>query len=74
LVTTTSTLAGEWAGAVAEIFELLVAVTLVAATPPNLTDAPAVNPFPLIVTEVPPPLGPVLGLIAEIDGAGALVV
>ena len=56
------------------IFELLVAVTFVAATPPNLTDAPAVKPLPLIATAVPPPLAPLLGLTAEMDGGGALVV
>lgn len=49
---------------------LLTTVTPVAAVPPSVTVAPAKNPVPVIVTEVPPPLGPDTGEIAVIVGAG----
>ena len=43
---------------------LLVTLTLVAATPPKLTLAPAANPLPLMVTSVPPAVVPEFGDIA----------
>jgi hypothetical protein len=43
-------------------------VTVVAATPLNLTVAPVANPFPLIVTLVP--YGPLVGLKLVTDNVG----
>jgi hypothetical protein len=39
----------------------LATFTFVAAVPPNLTVAPATKPDPVIVTEVPPLVGPTFG-------------
>jgi hypothetical protein len=39
----------------------LVTTTFVAAVPPNVTPAPAWNPVPVIVTAVPPLVGPLVG-------------
>jgi hypothetical protein len=38
---------------------------------PNVTAVAAVNPVPVIVTDVPPAVGPVVGEIDEIVGAAA---
>ncbi len=64
------------AGVVAVIEVLLATVTLVALVPPNLTVAPAKKPVPVMVTAVPPVVGPVLGAMAVTVGAlggGALL-
>lgn len=56
---------------------LLMTFTDPAATPPNLTAAPAANPLPLIATAVPPPVGPELGvtpLTVGTDAGGTLPV
>ena len=45
--------------------------TKLAATPPISTVALGVNPDPMIVTGVPPSLGPDFGLIEVTVGAGA---
>ena len=68
LVTVTSTLPAACAGAVAVIDVAELTVTLVAATPPKLTVSPAVNPVPVIVTDVPPAVGPLVGLTAVTVG------
>jgi hypothetical protein len=44
----------------------LTTVTLVAATPPIVTVAPLTKPVPVIVTGVPPPIGPEFGEILVI--------
>ena len=44
------------------IVELLLTTTLVARVPPNVTVAPAANPLPETVTEVPPAVGPEVGV------------
>ena len=72
LVTTTLTAPAACAAVVAVIEVLLTTVTPVAAVPPRLTVAPARKPVPVIVTEVPPAAGPVLGVIEVIVGAGLL--
>jgi hypothetical protein len=50
------------AGVVAVIVVLFMTVTLVAGFPPKVTVAPAAKFVPVIVTDVPPAAGPVLGL------------
>ena len=57
-VTSTVPAAG---GAVAVMLVALLTVKLVAAVVPNLTALAPVKPVPVIVTEVPPVLGPELG-------------
>jgi hypothetical protein len=49
------------AGVVAVMLVLLTTTTLVAAAPPNVTVAPAAKFVPVIVTAVPPAVGPLLG-------------
>jgi hypothetical protein len=60
-VTVTVTAPALPAGAVAVIEVLLTTTTLVAAVPPNVTVAPVAKFVPLIVTAVPPPVGPLFG-------------
>lgn len=62
LLTVTSTVAGAWAGVVAVIWVSLTTVNEVAAVVPNFTEVTPVKPVPVIVTEVPPVLGPEVGL------------
>ena len=45
--------------------------TLVAVVPPKVTVAPAANPVPEIVTDVPPAVGPDVGLTPLTVGAAA---
>ena len=61
LVTTTLTAPAAWAGAVAVILVLLPTVTLVAAVPPKVTEAPVTKFVPVRVTAVPPAIGPLFG-------------
>ena len=69
LVTVTSTVPAASAGAVAVIDVAEFTVTLEAAVDPNLTVFPEANPLPLMVTDVPPAVGPLAGLTAETVGA-----
>src|SRR5258708_26188773 len=48
---------------------LLTTAASVAAAPPNVTIAPAAKFVPVIVTAVPPAVGPLFGLIATTVGA-----
>ena len=48
-------------GVVAVIDVLLTTTTFVPAVPPNVTVAPAAKFVPVIVTPVPPAVGPTLG-------------
>ena len=64
VVTWTSTVPAEPAGATAVSDVADVNVTLVAVVPPNLTVELDVNPVPVMATEVPPASGPLVGLIA----------
>jgi hypothetical protein len=61
-VTVTVTPPAEPAGVVAVIEVLLTTTTLVAAVLPNVTVAPDAKFVPVIVTAVPPAVGPVFGL------------
>jgi hypothetical protein len=61
-VTVTVTAPAVPAGAVAVIDVLLTTTTLVAAALPNVTVAPAAKFVPVIVTAVPPVVGPLFGL------------
>jgi hypothetical protein len=71
VVTVTSTVPLLSAGdvAVSEVDELNV--TLVAAVEPKLTVLPAVNPVPVMETEVPPAVGPDIALTAVTLGVAA---
>jgi hypothetical protein len=60
-VTVTVTAPALPAGAVAVIEVLLTTTTLVAAVPPNVTVAPVAKFVPVIVTPVPPAVGPLFG-------------
>jgi hypothetical protein len=62
LVTVTVTAPALSAGVVAVIDVLLTTTTLVAAVLPNVTVAPDAKFVPVMVTAVPPVVGPVLGL------------
>ena len=61
VVTVTSTVPLP-AGEIAAIEVGEVTVKLVAFADPNLTADTSLNPVPVIVTEVPPPAGPLVGL------------
>ena len=58
VITVTSTTPADSAGVVAVINVELLTVKLVAAEAPNLTAVAAVRFMPVIVTDVPPPIGP----------------
>jgi hypothetical protein len=68
VVTVTSTVPAEPAGAIAEMDVALLTVNVVAAVVPNFTAVAPVRFVPVITTEVPPPVGPVLGLTAVTVG------
>jgi hypothetical protein len=71
LVTVTATAPAFPAGVVAVIVVLFTTTTFVAAAPPNVTVAPAAKFVPEIVTEVPPAVGPLLGLTLVTAGSTA---
>ena len=73
-VTTTFTAPAACAGVIAVMVVLVVTLTLVAATPPKLTVAPATKFVPLMVTAVPPFVEPEFGLIGAMVGAGGVEV
>jgi hypothetical protein len=60
-VAVTVTAPAACAGVVAVIVVLLVTTTFVAAVPANVTVAPAAKFVPVIVTAVPPAVGPLFG-------------
>jgi len=60
-VTVTVTAPALPAGVVAVICVALTTTTLVAAAPPNVTVAPVAKSVPVIVTAVPPTVGPLFG-------------
>jgi hypothetical protein len=62
LVTVTVTAPALPAGAVAVIVVLFTTATFVAELLPNFTVAPAAKLVPVIVTAVPPVVGPLFGL------------
>ena len=72
MVTVTATVpvpAGELA--VIDVAELTV--TEPAAVPPNLTVSPDAKPVPVIVTLVPPAVGPLVGAMPDTVGAAMYV-
>ena len=69
-VTITSTVPADSAGEVAVMEVVPTTVTPVAATVPNFTVLPALKLVPVMVTEVPPVVGPVLGVTLVTVGAG----
>jgi hypothetical protein len=69
VVTVTSTVP-EPGGEVAVICEALTTLTFVAPLCPKLTAVAPVRLVPVIVTLVPPPVGPEVGLIAVTVGGG----
>ena len=67
-VTVTSTAPAPATGETAVIEVAEFTVTLVAAVDPNLTVFPEANPVPVMVTEVPPAVVPLVGLTAVTVG------
>ena len=72
-VTLTLTVPAAPAGAVAVIVVGFTTVTFVAATVPKLTVAGLAKLVPVMVTTVPPAVGPELGLTAVTVGAARYV-
>ena len=69
LVTTTFTVPAEFVGVIAVIEVSLTRTTLVAATPPIVTEVTVgVKPVPVMVTAVPPAVVPVVGEILATVG------
>ena len=64
-----STVPAAWAGDVAVIDVSLLTVKPVAAVAPKFTAVAPVNPVPVIVTDVPPAAGPLLGVTLVTVGA-----
>ena len=71
-VTVTSTVPAATAGETAEIEVGEFTTTPAAAVPPKFTVAPLTKLVPVMVTWVPPPVGPEFGLTAETVGVTAL--
>ena len=72
LVTTTLFVPAVPAGVIAVSEVALTKTTFVAALPPIVTVAPLTKPVPVIVTAVPPAIGPLFGAIAVTDGWAAV--
>jgi hypothetical protein len=72
VVTTTSTTPTAWAGEMAVTDVLEFTVTPVAAVPPKVTPLAPVRLLPVIVTLVPPAIGPEVGATPDTVGAGAV--
>lgn len=64
----------EYAGAVTVIWVELLAVNVVAATPPKLTPATPTKFVPVRTMLLPPPCGPLVGLTPVTVGAGVELV
>jgi hypothetical protein len=72
-VTLTVTAPAVPAGVVAVMLVLLTTTTLVAAAPPNVTVAPVAKSIPVIVTAVPPTVGPLFGEMLVTNGTVLVV-
>ena len=72
VVTAMAWVAAAWAGETAVILVAEATLKLVAATPPKRTLVAPVNPVPVMVTVVPPVVGPEVGEMAVMAGAAAL--
>ena len=70
-VTVTATAPAACGGVVAVIVVLLTTLTPSAALPPTLTVAPGAKSVPVIVTAVPPSVGPDPGVTPVTAGANA---
>jgi hypothetical protein len=70
VVTSTLAVPAELAGVTAVIEVGETTVTLVAAAPPIVTPVTPVKPVPVIVTDVPPVVGPELGEMPVTVGPG----
>ena len=73
VVTVTCTVPSNSAGDTAVIDVGELTTKLVALTDPNLTDVAPVKPVPVIVTDVPPAVGPEFGLTLVTVGAATNV-
>ena len=73
VVTVTLTVPADSAGDVAIIEVAELTVTAVAVTVPNITVAPEAKPVPVMVTEVPPVVGPDVGLMLVTVGTAIIV-
>jgi hypothetical protein len=73
VVTVRSTVAADSGGVTHVIDVALTTTTFDADTVPSFTVAPAINPVPVIVTFVPPVVGPAEGLIDVTTGIGLYV-
>jgi hypothetical protein len=71
VATVTSTVPASPAGEVAVTLVSLTTVNEVAAVLPKLTAVAPVNPLPVMVTTVPPAIGPALGRTAVTAGTAA---
>ena len=69
VVTVTFTVPALSAGLVAVICVAELTVTLSLLVAPKATVAPQMNPVPVIVTDVPPAVGPLFALTPETVGA-----
>ena len=71
VTTVTSTVPAMFAGLRSTICvaELLMKLAAETVTAPNFTDVALVRPVPVIVTVVPPPAGPAVGLTPVTAGA-----
>ncbi len=67
VVTTTEMAPAEWSGAVAVIWVAELTAKL-AAVPPKVTEVAPVRLVPVMTTEVPPAVGPLVGLRPEMLG------
>ena len=70
VVTRTSIVPAAWAGAVAVIWVLLLTVKPLAAVPPKVTAVAPEKLVPVMVTVVPPLVGPLVGEMEVTVGAG----
>jgi hypothetical protein len=68
LITVTVTAPALAAGVVAVMVVLFTTTTFVAAVLPNVTVAPEAKLVPVIVTAVPPAIGPLFGLTLLTEG------
>src|SRR4051794_17390515 len=73
VVTVMSTVPAEWAGAVAVMLVALSTVNDAAAVAPKSTSVAPVKPVPVIVTDVPPVVGPAVGVTLVTVGAATNV-
>jgi hypothetical protein len=73
VVTVTLTVPADSAGEVATIDVDELTVTAVAVTVPNITVAPEAKLVPVMVTEVPPVVGPEVGLMPVTVGNAIMV-